>query len=67
MLLKKTNNYIIRGIAHDWFEHYLYDQEQFVQVKGKAFDRIAIIIGILQGTNIGLLLYLIYLDDIGNS
>ena len=36
IVLKKMNNYRIRGIAHDWYEMYLSDRQQFVEVGGKV-------------------------------
>jgi len=46
ILLKKLSNYGIHGIGHDWFEHYLSDRQQFVEVSGTVSD---FTIGIPQG------------------
>ena len=61
------NNYGIRGIAHDWVENYIFDRLIFVEVGGQVFDTQAITIGVPRGSILGPLLYLIYVNDIGNS
>ena len=33
LLLKKLDRYGIRGVAHDWFEHYLNDRQMKVKCK----------------------------------
>ena len=67
ILLNKMNNYGIRGIAHDWFGSYLSDRQQFVEIDGNLSERVPIKIGVPQGSILGPLLYLIYVNDIGNS
>jgi len=66
ILLKKMNNYGIRGIEHDWFENYLSDPQQYGEVDGKLFGRVLIRIGVPEGSILGPLLYLSYVNDIGN-
>jgi len=67
ILLKKMHNYGIRGIAHEWFESYLSDRQQFVEMDGNTSEKVPIRIGVPQGSILGPLLYLIYVNDIGNS
>lgn len=67
ILLRKLNNYGIRGIAYDWFKSYLSDRQQFVEIDGKISQRVPIQIGVPQGSILGPLLYLLYVNDIGNS
>jgi len=51
ILLKKMNNYGgIRGIAHTWFQNYLFDRHQFVEFGRNVSDKVPIIIGIPQGS-----------------
>ncbi len=66
-LLRKLNNYGIRGIANDWFRSYLSDRYQFVEIEGHRSHTMPIKIGVPQGSILGPLLYLIYVNDIGNS
>ena len=67
ILLQKMNNYGIRGIAHDWFVSYLSDRQQFVEIDGEMSKRVPIKNGVPQGSILGPLLYLIYINDMGNS
>jgi len=67
ILFKKMINYDIRGIAHHWVENYPSEGQQFVEVGGKVSDKIPITIGVPQVSILGPLLYLIYVNDIGNS
>jgi len=62
ILLKKMTNYGIRGIANDWFENYPSDRQQYVEVGGKIFDTVPIIIRVPRGSILGPLLYLIYVN-----
>ncbi len=67
ILLRKLRTYGIRGIANDWFRSYLSNRFQFVEVDGNVSNMLPIKIGVPQGSILGPLLYLIYVNDIGNS
>ena len=67
ILLKKMEKYGIRGIANDRFRNYLSDRMQFVEINGIQSQKVPIKIGVPQGSILGPLLYLIYVNDIGNS
>ena len=45
ILLKKLNNYGIRGLTNDWFRSYLSDREQFVDITGVTSNRVSMTIG----------------------
>ena len=67
ILLKKLNVYGIRGIVNKWFASYLCDRSQFVDIDGNTSSSQSISCGVPQGSILGLLLYLIYVNDIHRS
>ena len=60
------NVYGIRRIVIKWFASYLCDRRQFVDIDGNISSK-SVTCGVPQGSIIGLLLYLIYVNDIHKS
>lgn len=67
ILLKKIVRYGIRGKAFEWFKNYLQDRKQYTHINGKNSKFKKIKTGVPQGSILGPLLFLIYINDIYKS
>ena len=69
ILFHKLYFYGIRGVALDWLRNYLYERKQYVRVRinGKESSKEIINHGVPQGSILGPLLYIIYVNDFVNS
>jgi len=67
LLLKKMEFYGIRGIALQWFTSYLTNRKQFVSVNNVDSNLLPITCGVPQGSILGPLLFILYINDIINS
>jgi Reverse transcriptase (RNA-dependent DNA polymerase) len=67
ILLDKLYLYGIRGVVHDWFRSYLLNRQQCVFINNICSDICGIKYGVPQGSVLGLLLFLIYVNVIGNA
>ena len=66
ILLSKMNLYRIRGIALDWFRSYLTNRTERCLVNGSLSRICSLKCGVPQGTILGPLLFLIYINDLPN-
>ena len=67
ILLDKMAHYGIRGLALEWFKNYLTNRKQFVDYDGHASELKLITSGMPQGSILGPLGFILYVNDIPNS
>ena len=67
ILLYKLSHYGIRGKALEWFRSYLSNRKQFVSINGSNSDYKDITCGVPQGSLLGPLLFILYINDFQNS
>ena len=67
ILLQKLNHYGIHGISLDLFRSYLSRRQQYVDYNGTKSKLLNITTGVPQGSILGPLLFIIYINDIAHS
>lgn len=63
ILLNKLTYYGIKDNAFNWFKSYLSERQQYVEIEGIRSNTLRITTGVPQGSILGPLLFLIYVND----
>ena len=66
ILIEKMQRYGIRGHILDWFKSYLNNRKQFTHINHTNSDLNSISCGVPQGSILGPLLFILYINDISN-
>lgn len=66
ILLQKLQHFGIRGNALSWYQSFLANRKQFIEIDNNKSETKLINIGVPQGSILGPLLFLIYINDMAN-
>ena len=64
ILFKKLKKYGIEGSELNWFKSYLSERKQFVSIGASSSSLLDISLGVPQGSILGSLLFILYINDL---
>ena len=64
ILLAKLEFYVVKGLSNELFKKYFTNRQQYVSLEDKSSIFLEIKMGVPQGSMLGLLLFLIYGNDL---
>ena len=67
ILMSKLLHNGVRGVMHYWFESYLRNRKQYVSIKNCSSSMPNITLGVPQGSVLGTVLFLLYINDMYRS
>ena len=66
-IIDKLEFYGVEGVALDLFKNYLTNRKQYVEFEDAQSDRLNISTGVRQGSILGPLLFIFYINDFAQS